>query len=164
LSSFEEAFDFLTGTFVSYPIDFFETKCYYVVARHNVWRHIVINGDFMDSKSDFQTFFPLTEATFFILMNLSSGPKHGYAIMKEVHEMSKGRIRFSTGTLYGALKRLLDQDWIVRGDEGVENGEETSRTRKEYELTSLGKKVLQSEIDRMRDLVRLAASISPEEA
>ncbi len=70
----------------------------------------------MDSKPDTNTFLPLTEATFFILMNLSSGPRHGYAIMKEVHEMSKGRITFSTGTLYGALKRLLDQGWITRND------------------------------------------------
>lgn len=61
-----------------------------------------------------QTTSPLTEATFFILLSLSSAPKHGYAIMKEVKELSKGQIVFSTGTLYGALKRLLEQGWIKR--------------------------------------------------
>jgi DNA-binding PadR family transcriptional regulator len=118
----------------------------------------------MDSKSDIISFLPLTEATFFILMSLSPSPKHGYAIMKDVHKMSQGRITFSTGTLYGALKRLLDQGWIIREGEGEEPGEETSRSRKEYELTSLGKKLLNSEVNRMRDLVRLASSLSPGEA
>jgi DNA-binding PadR family transcriptional regulator len=57
---------------------------------------------------------PLTEATFFILLSLSPAPKHGYAIMKEVKALSNGRIVFSTGTLYGALRRLLEQGWIRR--------------------------------------------------
>ena len=52
---------------------------------------------------------PLTEPTYFILLSLSPKPKHGYAIMKDVKELSKSRVILSTGTLYGALKRLLDQ-------------------------------------------------------
>jgi len=118
----------------------------------------------MDSKREIHLFLPLTEATFFILISLYSGPKHGYAIMKDVRDMSQGRITFSTGTLYGALKRLLDQGWIVRDGAEGENGEETSRTRKEYVLTFLGTKVLNAETVRMRALVRLAGSIRPEEA
>jgi DNA-binding PadR family transcriptional regulator len=118
----------------------------------------------MVPTSDLDAFLPLTEATFFILMSLSSGPRHGYAILKEVHEISQGRITFSTGTLYGALKRLLDQGWIVRNEEGDESGEDAGRVRKDYELTSLGKKVLGAEINRMRSLVWLADSAHPEEA
>jgi DNA-binding PadR family transcriptional regulator len=52
---------------------------------------------------------PLTESTYFILLSLSSKPKHGYAIMKDVWILSNDRIILSTGTLYGALKRLLEQ-------------------------------------------------------
>jgi DNA-binding PadR family transcriptional regulator len=112
----------------------------------------------MPSESESNTSLPLTEATFFILLSLSSGPKHGYAIMKGVNLMSKGRINFSTGTLYGALKRLLEQGWIVRNGENEGDSDETTRTRKEYALTALGKSMLNSEVTRMQALVHLAVS------
>lgn len=111
----------------------------------------------MNSIIELRTYLPLSEATFFILLSLSEGPKHGYAIMKGVNEMSKGRINFSTGTLYGALKRLLDQGWIVRNGED-DNMDESTRTRKEYALTGLGKSVLGLEVARMQELVELSAS------
>jgi DNA-binding PadR family transcriptional regulator len=76
--------------------------------------------------------------------------------------MSRGRITFSTGTLYGALKRLLDQQWIVRNGEGDED--DNSRSRKDYELTDLGREVLNAEVTRMKDVVQLALSMNPEEA
>jgi len=117
----------------------------------------------MRTNSDSKSFLPLTEATFFILLSLSSGPKHGYAIMKEVAYVSNGRITFSTGTLYGALKRLLDQAWIARNGEGRDGADETSRTRKTYILTALGRRILISEIARMKDLVQLSVSIDPKE-
>jgi DNA-binding PadR family transcriptional regulator len=118
----------------------------------------------MRTELDSKSFLPLTEATFFILLSLSPGPRHGYAIMKETGRMSAGRIMFSTGTLYGALKRLLDQGWIVRNGEDEDGGNDFSRSRKDYALTSLGKRILNSEVARMQELVRLAVSIRPEEA
>jgi DNA-binding PadR family transcriptional regulator len=117
----------------------------------------------METVTTEKSYLPLTEATFFILLSLSSGPRHGYAIMKEVHQMSRGRITFSTGTLYGALKRLLEQGWIVRNDIGGEGDDETGRSRKDYELTSFGRTVFTSEVDRMKDLVRLAVTVRLEE-
>ena len=118
----------------------------------------------METKTEIQSFLPLTEATFFILLSLSPGPKHGYAITKAVNQMSGGRIIFSTGTLYGAIKRLLEQGWIIRNGEGEEGTNETTRSRKDYELTSLGKNVLNAEVARMNELVQLAVSIQPGEA
>jgi DNA-binding PadR family transcriptional regulator len=94
---------------------------------------------------------PLTEATFFILLSLSPAPKHGYAIMKEVRELSKGRIKFSTGTLYGAIRRLLEQGWIKRVTDPVPNP--TDRERKSYTLTDKGRKVLSAEMERLRSLL-----------
>lgn len=94
---------------------------------------------------------PLTEATFFILLSLAPAPQHGYAIMKEVESLSAGRIAFSTGTLYGALKRLLDQSWIVRFDNP--DAAESGRPRKEYELTDLGRRILSAEAARLESLV-----------
>lgn len=125
----------------------------------------------MENEAKIQPALPLTEATFFILLSLAPEPKHGYAIMKAVNQMSNGRITFSTGTLYGAIKRLLDQGWIVRNGEGEEGREEnsqarsdeTSRSRKEYELTVLGRKVYNAEVSRMQELVQLAISSQPGE-
>jgi len=97
---------------------------------------------------------PLTEATFFILLSLSPGPTHGYAIMKEVKALSQGRIAFSTGTLYGALRRLLEQGWIKRVSDPEPNP--TDRERKAYALTDRGRKILNAEIERLKSLVRTA--------
>ncbi len=117
----------------------------------------------MELEPDIDAVLPLTEATFFILLSLSPGPKHGYAIMKEVNQMSNGRITFSTGTLYGALKRLLDLGWIVRSGEEGEGDAEAGRSRKDYALSPLGKKILNSEVNRMQSLVQLAISARPKE-
>ena len=80
---------------------------------------------------------PLQEPTFFILLSLASGSKHGYAIMKDVAALSGGKVRMGTGTLYGALSRLLDQNLIERMDDLDEDptGESGGRIRKAYRLT-----------------------------
>jgi DNA-binding PadR family transcriptional regulator len=97
---------------------------------------------------------PLTEATFFILVSLAPGPQHGYAILKEVAALSDGRVMLSTGTLYGALKRLLDGGWLERFEEP--EAEENGRERKAYRLTSLGRRILQAETQRLRTLAGVA--------
>lgn len=97
---------------------------------------------------------PLSEATFLILISLGSGPKHGYAIMKEVEELSQRRVLLSTGTLYGAIKRLLADGWIRRLDL-AEDGND-GRERKSYALTPRGRKVLRAETARLRELVKIA--------
>jgi len=94
---------------------------------------------------------PLTEPTYFILLSLSPKPKHGYAIMKDVQEISENRVTLSTGTLYGALKRLLDQGWIIRMEE-----KSSSRDRKVYKLTEHGQRVLNEEIIRLQNLLMAA--------
>lgn len=100
---------------------------------------------------------PLTEATYFILLSISIEPKHGYAIMKEVERLSDGRVRLSTGTLYGALKRLLDLTWIERVPERSREVEVGSdRPRKAYALTNLGESMLQAEARRMQKLAEMA--------
>ncbi len=53
---------------------------------------------------DPERFLPLSEATFLILLSLANGPKHGYLIMREVERLSAGKVIFSTGTLYGAIR------------------------------------------------------------
>ena len=97
---------------------------------------------------------PLTESTYFILLSLSPKPKHGYAIMKDVQSLSEERIVLSTGTLYGALKRLLDQGWIVRMEDADPKG--NVRDRKVYKLSQYGRRVLKDEIARLNKLLNAA--------
>jgi len=95
---------------------------------------------------------PLTEPVLLILLSLAGQPRHGYSILKDVERMSDGRVTLSTGTLYGALRRLLEDEWIERFEE-----RETSRGRQAYRLTPQGRRNLQLEVNRMRQLTRLAS-------
>jgi len=113
----------------------------------------------MTVQANIQENLPLTEATLFIMLSLAPEPRHGYAIMKDVQAFSEGRVVLSTGTLYGALKRLLEQGWIERVDEaeqGSAESNETGRPRKAYTLTHLGKRVLDAEVARLQTLVSVA--------
>lgn len=94
---------------------------------------------------------PVTEPVLLILLSLATQPRHGYAILRDVEEMSDGRVRLSTGTLYGALRRMLDDGWIERFQD-----DDTSRGKQVYRLTSLGRRNLQMEVGRLKELTRLA--------
>ena len=96
---------------------------------------------------------PLTEPVFLILTGLADQPRHGYALMQEIEQLSNGRVILSTGTLYGALRRLLEQGWIERFAQ-----EDTSREKQAYRLTREGRRQLQAEVERMRQVTRLAAA------
>ena len=97
---------------------------------------------------------PPSEAVFFILVSLAEEPKHGYAILQNVEQISKGRVRLSTGTLYGAIRRLLDSRMIARVSEL-----KPSRDRQVYRLMPLGHAALVAEVGRMKELTRAAARL-----
>jgi DNA-binding PadR family transcriptional regulator len=105
---------------------------------------------------DPREYLPLTEATFCILISLTPGSKHGYAIRQDVEAVSGGRLTLSTSTLYSALGRLLDQALIVRvaNDPGERPG--PGLPRKAYVLSELGRRVLQAEVDRLQALAATA--------
>jgi DNA-binding PadR family transcriptional regulator len=98
---------------------------------------------------------PLTPAVFHILLALSDGKKHGYAIMREVELTSEGRMTLGPGTLYGAIKRLLKADLIAESDYKPDPILDDSR-RRYYELSDLGRKVLAAESERLANLVEYA--------
>ena len=89
--------------------------------------------------------YALTESTYYILLSLLS-PQHGYGIMQQTEEMSRGRVRLAAGTLYGALNALSAKGWIIQIP-----SEEDSR-RKDYRLTEKGLQVLHAEVARLREL------------
>jgi DNA-binding PadR family transcriptional regulator len=95
--------------------------------------------------------FALSEPVLLVLVSLAQQPRHGYSILKDVESMSGGRVLLSTGTLYGALQRLLDSGWIERVEE-----DNPARDRRTYRLTARGRRNLQTEIERMRQLTRVA--------
>lgn len=110
----------------------------------------------MDSAS----FLPLSTVSFSILLSLASEPRHGYAIWKDVENLSSGSLKLSTSTLYDALERLLQQGLIERASEG--SPQSSARPRKKYRLSKQGRQVLASEIERMRELLEVAIPRLPE--
>ena len=96
---------------------------------------------------------PLTQPVLLILVSLASKPQHGYALMRDIGDLSQGRVEVTTGTLYGALRRLLEDGWIERFDQ-----EDTSREKQAYRLTATGRRHLEMELDRMKQVTRIAAA------
>ncbi len=97
---------------------------------------------------------PPSEAVLLILLSLAERPRHGYALLKDIETLSQGRVRMSTGTLYGALRRLLEDEWIQRFEQA-----DTSREKQAYRLTTMGRKQLQLELRRMQQLTRAASAL-----
>jgi PadR family transcriptional regulator, regulatory protein PadR len=93
----------------------------------------------------------MREPTYFLLTALLDGPLHGYAIIKRAEEMSGGRVRLATGTLYTALDRLTDEGLVRLVSEEIVNG----RIRRSYGLTNAGSAALRAEALRMADAARL---------
>ena len=96
---------------------------------------------------------PLSEAVLLILTSLADEPRHGYALIKDIDSLSGGRVRLSTGTLYGAIRRLVEDGLIEPFEQ-----EDTSRDKQAYRLTNEGRKQLRAELDRMKQLTQKAAA------
>ncbi|MEP7111858.1 MAG: PadR family transcriptional regulator [Ilumatobacteraceae bacterium] len=87
-----------------------------------------------------------------IMAVLADGDLHGYAILAEVRELSDGRVRLGTGTMYGSLERLQDGGAVLAVAEDVVDG----RTRRYYRLTDSGRAALVAELERRQQLVNAA--------
>lgn len=96
---------------------------------------------------------PLTPAVLHILLALSKGAMHGYAIMQHVEALSAGQVTMGPGTLYGSIKRMLSADLIAEVDAPHDDAD--SR-RKYYALTDTGRITLRTELSRLADLIRYA--------
>lgn len=106
------------------------------------------------TDTDLSPFLPLREPTFFILLSLVGSEKHGYSILKTVESLSEGRLRMSTGTLYEALARLLDQGLIERLE--MPDVTHPGKPRKVYRLTLTGQRVIEAEASRLHSLAAAA--------
>ena len=89
-------------------------------------------------------YLPLTESSFYILLTLTQ-PLHGYAMMQEIEQLSKGSVTIGPGTLYGAFS-TMEQEGLIQmvREEG---------RRKEYLLTPKGAAVLLEQIMRYETML-----------
>lgn len=98
---------------------------------------------------------PLTPAMFHVLLSLADGEKHGYAILKEVALRTGGKVQLSAGTLYGIIKRLNEEGWIVESSKRPSAVFDDER-RRYYRLTELGRRVAAAEARRLEELLVMA--------
>ena len=96
----------------------------------------------------------MREPTYFVLASLVDGPLHGYAIIQRAAELSDGRVRMATGTLYTALDRLTAEGYVRLVREEIVNG----RARRSYGLTGSGTAALHAEAARMEAAAQLVTS------
>jgi PadR family transcriptional regulator PadR len=95
---------------------------------------------------------PLSEPAYFILLSLTAGPRHGYAVLKETEALSEGKVLLSVSTLYTALGRLEERGLIERADTDEEE-KGPGLPRKVYRLTRLGLGALDTEALRLQGLL-----------
>ena len=100
---------------------------------------------------------PLSPAMFHVLLALAGDDRHGYAILKEVELRTAGKVRLSTGTLYGIIKRLVNDGLIteLRSKPSEPNDDER---RRYYRLTALGRETAAAEAQRMDEVLAIARS------
>lgn len=104
---------------------------------------------------------PLSPAWLHILLALAAGDRHGYGLMQEVAEASRGEIRLGPGTLYGALRRLLELGLVAESDRRPDP--EDDPRRRYYRITPSGRRALAAGVARHARLVELAraAGVAP---
>ena len=104
-----------------------------------------------------ENYLPLKPHWFHVLLSHTGEEQHGYGIMQEVLDRTNGKIRLWPATLYGTLKRLMDEDLIAESGERPAPELDDAR-RRYYRLTRLGRRVLAAESERLEDLVRVIRS------
>jgi len=106
------------------------------------------------ASPDPSSFLPLPQAQFHVLVALTTGERHGYAIMQDVEASSGGTVRMGPATLYGTLKKLVDQG--LAEELARQPADDGDKRRRYYRLTGLGQRVCAAEADRLAGLVRIA--------
>ena len=100
-------------------------------------------------------FLPLTPAVLHILLAVADREQHGYAIAQAVEALTDGTVRMGPGTLYGSIGRMVTSGLIEESVRARSRGGDDER-RRFYRLTTLGRRVLEVETDRLARVVALA--------
>jgi DNA-binding PadR family transcriptional regulator len=104
-----------------------------------------------------ESLLPLSPQVFHILIALAGGDQHGYAMMQDVAARSGGKLRLSPGTLYGCIKRLLEQGVVAELRESERpGGSDDDERRRYYRLTPFWRKVVKAEAARLAESLEQA--------
>ncbi len=98
---------------------------------------------------------PLSLAVFHMLLELTEGERHGYALKRAILQRTQGKLNLGSGALYGSINKMLEQGLIEESDERPDPHLDDER-RRYYRITRLGRRVAQAEAVRLAGLVRLA--------
>lgn len=102
-----------------------------------------------------ESLLPLKSNWFHVLLSVADREQHGYGIMQEVLERTDGRVRLWPATLYGSLRRLLDED-LIEECQRRPGADADDLRRRYYRLTPFGRRVLAAEIARLEGLLKAA--------
>ena len=105
--------------------------------------------------AEVEALLPLPPATLHILLALADEDRHGYAVIQDVAERTRGELKLSPGTLYRSIQRMLEQGLIVEPRERP-SPEHDDERRRYYRITPLGQAVARAEVRRLDQLVRMA--------
>jgi DNA-binding PadR family transcriptional regulator len=117
----------------------------------------VVEAQPVTKKKTPESYLPLSAPVFHVLLALADGEKHGYVISKEIARRTNNEVRLSAGTLYGIIKRLLDEDLIEESEDRPDFSLDDER-RRYYRLSKLGLRVAEAEAERMQRVLALARS------
>lgn len=109
------------------------------------------------ARTDVTQFLPLSLPVFHMLLTLTEGERHGYALKRAILQRTNGKLNLGSGALYGSINKMLEDGWVEESDERPDPHLDDER-RRYYRITPLGRRVLEAETIRLRDLVRLAES------
>jgi DNA-binding PadR family transcriptional regulator len=107
------------------------------------------------TKSPVEVLLPLSLPVFHMLLALSDGERHGYALKREILQRTGGKLNLGSGALYGSIDKMLEQALIEESEERPDSHLDDER-RRYYRITPLGRRVAQAEAARLRQLVTLA--------
>lgn len=105
-------------------------------------------------------FLPLSLPVFHMLLALTEGERHGYALKRAILQRTGGKLNLGSGALYGSIDKMLAAGFIEESDERPDLHLDDER-RRYYRITALGRRVAEAEAIRLRELVRLAESALP---
>lgn len=108
-----------------------------------------------DVDETVQDHLPLPLPVFHMLLALSAGERHGYALKREILRRTDGKLNLGAGALYGSVSRMLERGYVEESEERPDPHLDDQR-RRYYRITPLGRQVVQAEAERLRQLVRLA--------
>jgi len=106
-------------------------------------------------RGDLERLLPLPLPVFYMLLELTEGERHGYALKRAILQRTAGKLNLGSGALYGSINRMLEQGLVEESDERPDAHLDDER-RRYYRITTLGRRVAEAEAIRLRNLVRMA--------